>query len=156
MLQHGIQGDLKASGYETKAFYSWDYPAKSDIIFQKKTISWEYFIDFWNSARLPQKGPKRIAIKVDIAKSFDTVRWEFIFCLLRGIHVQDIYLWWLQVCRCTSAFSIGYNGIIHGYLKEKMGLKQGDPLSLYLFVLAVNCLSFLLNKVVDEGGSNTI
>ncbi|XP_019089220.1 PREDICTED: uncharacterized protein LOC109128016 [Camelina sativa] len=47
-----------------------------------------------------EKGPKRITIKVDIAKAFDTIRWEYIFSCLRGIEIPKLYLWWLQACIC--------------------------------------------------------
>lgn len=38
------------------------------------------------------KGPKRITIKVDIAKAFDTLSWDFVFSCLRGIEVPELYL----------------------------------------------------------------
>lgn len=46
---------------------------------------------------------------------------------------------------------MGYNGTINGYFKRKRGPRQGNPISPYLFVLAMNHLSLLLNKAVDEG-----
>lgn len=46
-------------------------------------------------------GPKRITIKVDIAKAFDTIRWQFIFKCLRGLDVPELFLRWLEACVCT-------------------------------------------------------
>lgn len=72
------------------------------------------------------RGPKRITIKVDIQKAFDTVNWDFIFACLTAINVPADYLRWLRACVCTPSFCIGYNGTVQGYFKSKRGLRQGD------------------------------
>ncbi|XP_013595094.1 PREDICTED: uncharacterized protein LOC106303347 [Brassica oleracea var. oleracea] len=95
-------------------------------------------------------GPKRITIKVDIAKAFDTLSWEFLFNCLQGLGVPEILTGWLRKCVCTTNFMIGYNGRVQGYFKGKRGLRQGDPLSPYLFVVAMNILSVMLNKAAAD------
>lgn len=97
------------------------------------------------------KGAKRIAIKVDIVKAFDTISWDFIFTCLYSIGLPSLYIRWLQACVCTPNFTVGYNGTVGGYFKSKRELRQGDPLSPYLFVIAMNCLSVLLNKGAEDG-----
>ncbi|XP_013633133.1 PREDICTED: uncharacterized protein LOC106338781 [Brassica oleracea var. oleracea] len=57
----------------------------------------------------------------------------------------------IRSCVCTPSFSVGYNGRIQGFFKGKRGLRQGDPLSPYLFVIAMNWLSLMLNKGAENG-----
>lgn len=97
------------------------------------------------------RGPKRITLKVDIEKAFDTVNWDFIFNLLQGLDIPHPYLAWLFPCVTSPSFMIGFNGTVQGYFKSTRGLRQGDPLSPYLFVMVMNCLSMLLDKGAAEG-----
>lgn len=98
-----------------------------------------------------QTGPPRITLKVDIAKAFDTLNWDYLFIFLATLNIPSSFLHRLRACVCTPSFTIGYNGTVQGHFKGRRGLRQRDPLSPYLFVIAMNCLSLLLNKGAEDG-----
>ncbi|GJR18473.1 putative reverse transcriptase domain-containing protein [Tanacetum coccineum] len=53
---------------------------------------------------------------------------------------------WIMVCVSGASYSISVNGNLHGYFKGKRGLRQGDPLSPYLFTLVMETLTLLLQR----------
>ncbi|XP_071688975.1 uncharacterized protein [Rutidosis leptorrhynchoides] len=97
------------------------------------------------------RGVARCAFKVDIQKAYDTVDWGFLECALRCFGYPDTMVKWIMTCVSSTSFSIAVNGDLHGYFKGKRGLRQGDPMSPYLFTLVMEVLSLLLQKRLKEG-----
>ncbi|XP_063948034.1 uncharacterized protein LOC135152130 [Daucus carota subsp. sativus] len=96
-------------------------------------------------------GGPRIAFKLDISKAFDSLNWEFLFNVLHLQGFHPVFVNWLKICIMGSMVSVKVNGVLEGYFKCQSGLKQGDPLSPYLFVLAMEVLTATLNQATSTG-----
>lgn len=90
-------------------------------------------------------------LKVDLRKAFDCVRWDFILASLRALAIPEGYIMLISECFSTASFSVTVNGASGGFFQSTKGIRQGDPLSPYLFVLAMECLSRLLMSRYESG-----
>ncbi|RVW53855.1 LINE-1 reverse transcriptase-like [Vitis vinifera] len=103
-------------------------------------------IDFWHKRK--EKG---LICKLDIEKAYDSINWKFLMKVLVKMGFGSRWLDWIWWCISTAKFSVMINGVPTGFFSNFKGLRQGDPLSPYLFVLGMEVLSILIRRAVDGG-----
>jgi hypothetical protein len=89
----------------------------------------------------------RCMIKIDLLKAYDLVEWSFLEEILAGLCFPDKFIRWVMQCVGTTSFSIVINGSTHGHFEGRRGLRQGDPLSPFLFVICLEYFSRSLSSL---------
>ena len=89
--------------------------------------------------------------KLNIEKAYDHVSWKFLLVVLKKMGFEERWLKWIELCISTVKFSVLINSSPSGFFQSSRGLRQGDPLSPYLFVIAMEVFSCLLRRVINGG-----
>ncbi|KAJ3691252.1 hypothetical protein LUZ61_020416 [Rhynchospora tenuis] len=85
-----------------------------------------------------------VMIKIDFTKAFDTVDWSFLNTILAQRGFPTNYINWINLLLTTSVSSVLINGYRSRPFKHKRGVRQGDPISPFLFLLAADVLARML------------
>ena len=92
-----------------------------------------------------------MVIKLDISKAYDRVEWPFLECVMKILGFNERWITLMMLCVSTVSYSILINGGPHGYIRPTTGIRQGDPLSPFLFLLCTEGLHGLLTKSAARG-----
>ncbi|GJV93158.1 hypothetical protein Tco_1540971 [Tanacetum coccineum] len=95
------------------------------------------------------RGVAKCAFKVDIQKAYDSVEWKFLKSCLVNFGFHKVMINWIMKCVSSTSFSINVNGDLQGFFKGSRGLRQGDPLSPYLFTLVIEVLNLLIKRQIS-------
>ena len=94
-----------------------------------------------------------MAVKTDIIKAYDRLEWGFLERVLLQKGFAPTWVSWIMECVRSVSFSVLINGTPHGFFEPSRGIRQGDPLSPYLFILCSDVLSSLFSQATGKGRS---
>ncbi|GJS33367.1 RNA-directed DNA polymerase, eukaryota [Tanacetum coccineum] len=98
-----------------------------------------------------RKKKQAMFFKVDFAKAYDSVRWDYLLDVLEAFGFGQTWCNWIRGTFSSTKASVLVNGSPSNEFSFHCGLKQGDPLSPYLFILIMESLHMSFTRAVDEG-----
>lgn len=90
-----------------------------------------------------------VIFKIDFAKAYDSVKWNFLDSMMKKINFSIKWGKWILECVSSASASVLVNGSPSGNFNLGRGLRQGDPLSPFLFLIVAKGLSLLVSKAVE-------
>jgi hypothetical protein len=88
--------------------------------------------------------------KVDFERAYDTVNWNFLDYMLCRMGFAEVWCKWIRACVFQSSMSVLVNGSPTEDFIVGKGLRQGDPLSPFLFLIVAEGLTGLMSKAVES------
>lgn len=103
-------------------------------------------VDWWKKSK--QKG---LILKLDFEKTYDSVNWEFLLAMMQNFGFGEKWVGWIKECISTPRISVLVNGSPTTEFSPQKGLRQGDPLSHFLFNIVAKGLNILLERAKRKG-----
>lgn len=97
------------------------------------------------------KRKKLLLLKIDFPKAFDCLNWEFLDSTLMQMNFSAKWRRWIRGCLSSAAISISVNGSPTQEFSMQRGLRQGDPLSPFLFIIATEALHVMMMEANQKG-----
>ena len=92
-----------------------------------------------------------MAVKLDMIKAYDRVKWGFLEAMMKHMGFGEWWIGLIMMCVKTVRYFVIVNGNPCGLITPPRGIRQGDPISLYLFLICTEALSAIITRANGEG-----
>lgn len=92
-----------------------------------------------------------LVCKIDLEKAFDNVKWSFVDEVLLRMGFGEVWRKWINGCIRRVPFSVLVNGSCCGKFTSQKCLRQGDPLSPFIFLMVSEVLTTMFSKAAEVG-----
>ena len=92
-----------------------------------------------------------VALKLDVSNAYDRLELGFLKKIMENMGFHPTWIGWIMECIQLVTYSILVNGEPEGHIIPSRGIRQGDPLFPYLFLLCLEGLNELIQHSVDGG-----
>lgn len=92
-----------------------------------------------------------IICRVDFEKDFDNINWNCVDIVIQRFGFSNIWRGWIKWCITQARFAVLINGEATPMFKNYKGIRQGDPISPFIFILVAEIVSKLISKSSSDG-----
>eukprot|EP00253_Pinus_taeda_P015037 PITA_15037 len=97
---------------------------------------------------LKQSRKPGMLLKIDLSKAFDSISWEYMQKVLHAFGFDNAWIRWVRGLISSAFFSILINGIPTSTFQASRGIRQGDPLSPFLFIIMAEGLGRCIKNAI--------
>lgn len=92
-----------------------------------------------------------MTVKTDISTTYDRLEWTFLETVLLRMGFHSRFVSWIMQCITTGMYSFIINDEVTCFVKPYLGIRQGDPISPYVFIICGEVLSGLCKEAQRDG-----